>query len=147
MNAFWTLSTRYILYFCFFAVFKKLRAASGERDPGTPCFEVFQCIEDQVEDKCEHFTTPAPSQLDGDKIVGACKYAKTVLASQPGLAANKPKLKLILIKGNSLSFLLFSAHISYGKGNYFNQTVFLQNLQSTKFIFNFKGVTHRIQLT
>ena len=44
--------------------------------------------------------------------------------------------------------LLFSAHISYGKGKYLNQTVFfLQNLPSTKFIFTLKGVTHRIQLT
>ena len=33
-----------------------------------------------------------------------------------------------------------------GKEN-LNQTVFLKNLPSTKFIFNFKGVTHRIQLT
>ena len=43
--------------------------------------------------------------------------------------------------------LLFSAHISYGKGKYLNQTVFLQNFPSTNFIFNFKGVIHRIQLT
>ena len=47
----------------------------------------------------------------------------------------------------SLPHLLFSAHISYGKGEYLNQTVFfLQNLSSTKFIFNFKGVGHKIQL-
>ena len=43
--------------------------------------------------------------------------------------------------------LLFSAHFSYGKGKYLNQTVFLQNLPGTKIIFNFMGVTHRVQLT
>ena len=43
---------------------------------------------------------------------------------------------------------LFSAHISYGEGKYFIQTGFFkQNLPSTKLIFNFKGVAHRIQLT
>ena len=39
---------------------------------------------------------------------------------------------------------LFSAYIPYGKGKYLNQTFFLP---STNFIFNFKAVTHRIQLT
>ena len=42
-------------------------------------------------------------------------------------------------KVTTLTVLLFSAHIFYGKGKYLNQTVFLQNLPSTKFIFNFKG--------
>ena len=42
--------------------------------------------------------------------------------------------------------LLFSAHISYGKGKYLNQTK-LRNLPSTKFTFTFKVVTHRFQLT
>ena len=41
----------------------------------------------------------------------------------------------------------FSTHIPYGKGKYFNQTVFKQILPSIKIIFNFKGVTNRIQLT
>ena len=40
---------------------------------------------------------------------------------------------------------LFSAHIPYRKGKYSNQI--LQNLPSTEFIFKFKDVSHRIQLT
>ena len=48
----------------------------------------------------------------------------------------------------SVEVFLISAHISYGKGKYLNQTgFFLQSLPSTKFIFNFEGVTYRIQLT
>ena len=48
--------------------------------------------------------------------------------------------------------LLFSAHISYGKGKYLNQTGFFFFFFFTKFakilfIFKFKGVTHRIQPT
>ena len=47
---------------------------------------------------------------------------------------------------------LFSAHISYGKGKYLNQTGFFFFFFFTKFakilfIFKFKGVTHRIQPT
>ena len=47
------------------------------------------------------------------------------------------------------SFLLFSAHISYGKGKYLNQTGFFFFTKFAKilFIFKFKGVTHRIQPT
>ena len=47
-------------------------------------------------------------------------------------------------------FLLFSAHISYGKGKYLNQTgffFFFTKFAKILFIFKFKGVTHRIQPT
>ena len=44
---------------------------------------------------------------------------------------------------SSLFPLGFSAPMSYGRGEYLNQTVFLQNLSSTKSIFNFKGVTQK----
>ena len=44
--------------------------------------------------------------------------------------------------------LLFSAHISYGKGKYLNQTGFFSTkFAKILFIFKFKGVTHRIQPT
>ena len=44
--------------------------------------------------------------------------------------------------------LLFSAHISYGKGKYLNQTgFFFTKFAKILFIFKFKGVTHRIQPT
>ena len=46
---------------------------------------------------------------------------------------------------------LFSAHISYGKGKYLNQTgfffFFFTKFAKILFIFKFKGVTHRIQPT
>ena len=47
----------------------------------------------------------------------------------------------------ALTLLLFSAHIQNGKEKYLNQTFFSQNSLSTKFISNFKGITHKIQLT
>ena len=40
--------------------------------------------------------------------------------------------------------LIISLHISYGKENYLNSTVFLQNLPSTKFVFNVKGFHFKI---
>ena len=44
--------------------------------------------------------------------------------------------------------LLFSAHISYGKGKYLNQTgFFFTKFAKILFTFKFKGVTHRIQPT
>ena len=50
---------------------------------------------------------------------------------------------------NQTGFFLFSAHISYGKGKYLNQTGFFFFTKFAKilFIFKFKGVTHRIQPT
>ena len=49
-----------------------------------------------------------------------------------------------------LFVLLFSAHISYGKGKYLNQTgffFFFTKFAKILFLFKFKGVTHRIQPT
>ena len=43
--------------------------------------------------------------------------------------------------------LLFSAHILYGKGKYLEQTVFFYKICQAPNLYNFKGVTHRIQLT
>ena len=57
-----------------------------------------------------------------------------------------------IFKSNGF-FFLFSAHISYGKGKYLNQTVFFffffffTKFAKILFIFKFKGVTHRIQPT
>ena len=47
------------------------------------------------------------------------------------------------------TIILFSAHISYGKGKYLNHTGFFFFTKFAKilFIFKFKGVTHRIQPT
>ena len=53
--------------------------------------------------------------------------------------------------GNMQAIFLFSAHISYGKGKYLNQTgfffFFFTKFAKILFIFKFKGVTHRIQPT
>ena len=42
--------------------------------------------------------------------------------------------------------LLFSVHISYGKGEYLNQTGFFTKFAKNLFISKLKGFTHRIQL-
>ena len=43
--------------------------------------------------------------------------------------------------------LLFSAHISYGKGKYLNQTVFFTKFAKNYCLRNMKKQIHRIQLT
>ena len=43
--------------------------------------------------------------------------------------------------------LLFSAHISYGKGKYLNQTVFFTKVAKNYCLRNKKKYIHRIQLT
>ena len=44
------------------------------------------------------------------------------------------------------SFVIFRPYFIWER-KIFKSNVFLQNLTSTNYIFNFKGVTHRIQLT
>ena len=59
-------------------------------------------------------------------------------------------IALAFIKTNEVTDFLFSAHISYGKGKYLNQTgffFFFTKFAKILFIFKFKGVTHRIQPT
>ena len=43
-------------------------------------------------------------------------------------------------------FVIFRPYFIYGKGKYLNQTVFFTKFAKNLFMFNFKGVTHRIQL-
>ena len=47
----------------------------------------------------------------------------------------------------SSKWLLFSAHISYGKGKYLNQTVFFTKFAKKYCLRNMKKYIHRIQLT
>ena len=42
---------------------------------------------------------------------------------------------------------IFRPYFIYGKGKYLNQTGFFTKFPKNLFIFNLKGVTHRIQLT
>ena len=46
-----------------------------------------------------------------------------------------------------ISLLLFSAHISYGKGKYLNQTFFFTKFAKNYCSRNVKKYIHRIQLT
>ena len=52
------------------------------------------------------------------------------------------KLALVMV-----ALLLFSAHISYGKGKYSNQTGFFTKFAKNYCLRNMKKYIHRIQLT
>ncbi|XP_075253659.1 uncharacterized protein LOC142345480 [Convolutriloba macropyga] len=75
---------------------------SGEREFGTLCYEIFQCLEDQVQDQCQILTTAEPEEISEEQLAQACDDVNTVMQSQPGLANqdNEP-LKLIIMKGPS----------------------------------------------
>ena len=52
-----------------------------------------------------------------------------------------------IIYGRHVQVLLFSAHISYGKGKYLNQTGFFTKFAKNYCLCNMKKYNHRIQLT
>ena len=75
---------------------------AGEREFGTLCYDIFQCLEDQVQDQCEILTTAEPEQISEEQLTQACDGVGELYSSQPGLAEldNQP-LKLIIMRVSS----------------------------------------------
>ena len=68
------------------------------------CYDTFQCLEDQVEPKCEYITTPAPDVdlAAQDAVIKDCGTYETLLEVAPDVAHLRSQpLSLLIIKGPS----------------------------------------------
>ena len=99
VSIYWRLRTRCRIGILVYTK-QKCVVVEGEREFGTLCYEIFQCLEDQVQDQCQILTTAEPEEISEEQLAQACDDVNTVMQSQPGLANqdNEP-LKLIIMKG------------------------------------------------
>ena len=76
------------------------------------CYDIFQCMEDQVQPKCQMFTTEGYS-LSQDQLQQSCSTYDDVLQQEPSLAQLKSApLSLVVIKAptrfDQKNFVMFS---------------------------------------